>query len=134
MTERLVPPDIATAARAYLTTAYTAASETATVYEELPDVKPKRFTVLKRQGGSKRGRTHDTAILEVGCYAATPADALALANLTRSLLWQLAGQVASGVAFTDVVEVAGPALMPHPASASPRYRFTEQVDARLTTA
>jgi hypothetical protein len=69
----------------------------------------------------------DSANLDFHCYAT---DAYALVRKVRALVEKLQGETISGIPVYRVQEFAGPAKLPHPTSAQPRYVFAATVSFR----
>lgn len=125
-------PPADTVVIAALHLALTARADTATVVSFVPDQRPDRFVVIRRTGGPRRDPIVDNAQITIDCWDATDVDAHDLAQLVRALIGAMPGHTYNGVAVYRVTEASGPALLPEPNTALPRYTFTVQIAMRGT--
>jgi len=132
MSQPVAFPDVEALLVEYLTTEFTARSETASVHTQAPDPRPDRFVLVPRAGGPSRNLVVDAPTIAVECWAATPGAAYDLCRLTRALIGALAGQVVGGVMFYAVGEFAGPQKLPDPDSNQARYIYTPTLTCRGT--
>jgi len=130
--EAITFPDVEKLLVDYLTAAYAARSETATVHTIVPNPRPARFTLVPRVGGPARNLVVDEPTIGIECWAATPGAAHDLCQLTRALIRALPGQVLAGVAFYTVGELSGPQQLPDPDSNQARYIYTPTLTCRGT--
>lgn len=107
-----------------------ARGDTAVVATIVPNPRPDRLVVVHRTGGPRRDQITDNAQLTIECWDATDTGAHDLAQLVRAYINAMPGHVHNGVAVYRVTEFSGPALLPEPNTALPRYSFTAQVAMR----
>lgn len=117
---------------AALNLALTARADTATVVSIVPDPRPDRLVVVRRTGGPRRDQLVDNAQISLECWDATDVAAHDLAQLVRAFVAAMPGRTYNGVAVYRVTEASGPALLPEPNTALPRYTFTVQIAMRGT--
>jgi hypothetical protein len=131
MPTSLLFPDAVAVTSTYLRAGLAAAGQAVPVVLRVPNPRPDKFVRIQRTGGPEVfTRVMDGAQLTVDCWAATDADAMDLAQLSRKLIHDMAGTVQSGVSVHRVVEFGGPSDLPDPVSESPRVTFTVQVQMR----
>lgn len=92
--------------------------------------RPASFVTVQRTGGPRGDLITDAAQLTVECWAGTIEAAHDLAQQARALLHDLPGRTVAGVTVYRVDEFGGPAFLPDPDSATPRFTFTATVAAR----
>jgi hypothetical protein len=100
------------------------------VTDAVPDQRPEAFVVVTRHGGTRRNIVVDQPTIGVECWHTADKPAHDLAQLVRALIHSLRGSGELGVAVYRVQEFAGPANLPDPVSAQPRYTFTVSIDVR----
>jgi hypothetical protein len=100
------------------------------VVPRVPNPRPASMVLVRRTGGPRLNQVADNAQLTVEAWADSDEDAHDLAQEARGYLFALRGQVVNGVACYRVTDVAGPALLPDPASDQPRYTFSVQTAMR----
>ncbi len=132
MSEVIIFGDIEAALVTKVAADLTSRGKSATVVDEdykpsSPTKRPDRLVIIKRGGGAKRDIVTDGANIEFECYDTTEAAACELANLVRGISCSLVGVPISGLTAYRIDEFAGPARLPHPTSANPRYVFTHRV-------
>jgi hypothetical protein len=93
----------------------------------VPNPRPDVFVLVRRLGGSTANLVTDRPSLSVEAYAPSEGLAMDLAQMSRALLLELPGQVLAEVPVYRVDEVAGPATLPDPESATPRVTITMDI-------
>lgn len=95
------------------------------VVTRVPVTRPPSFVRLVRVGGSEPNLITDRATVVFECWAENAPDASDLASLTRGHVKALVPD-----SFRRYRLIAGPQSFPDPASETPRYQFTVQLDQR----
>jgi len=88
------------------------------------------FVVVERLGGPKASVVTERPIVTVEAWASGWRAAHALSQLARQAVHQIAGENVNGLAFYKVDEFSGPARLPDPVSAKPRFVFTVSLTVR----
>lgn len=101
-----------------------------TVEPRIPNPRPSEWIRVLRVGGPQRDLVTDQPTLVVEAWADDDVDARDLIQLARAHVRAIRGEVFDGVTVYGVNEVAGPANLPDPTSAQPRWTFTVQVALR----
>lgn len=104
--------------------------ETAPVGPRVPDPRPAKFVRVVRTGGARLNVVADDPQITVESWAERDEDAHDLAQHCRAVLHAMPGTSVDGVAVYRVAEAAGPANLPDPESAQPRYVQTFTVALR----
>jgi hypothetical protein len=98
---------------------------------KVPDDVPRgQFVLVRRLGGNWERPVVDAATIGIEAWGATQAQAHDLCQEARALVHSLQGTVLAGVAVYRVEEFAGPAWLPDPESAEPRFTVTLNVSHR----
>lgn len=132
MAQAVAFPDVESLLVDYLTGAFAARSETASVHTQVPNPRPSRFVLVPRVGGPARNLVVDNPTIGVECWADSAGAAHDLCQLTRALLRALPGRTVGGVMVYSVAELAGPQQLPDPASQQARYIYTPTLTCRGT--
>lgn len=125
MTEAIVFPDVEALLVRYLPPLLGVGAST-----RVPNPRPDSFVVVRRVGGTRPNVITDVPVVVVECWAKTDVAASDLARLARAYVGALAQSDVGGDYVRRVREVAGPQSYPDPASSSPRYQMTVQIDTR----
>lgn len=127
--QRMLFPDIEDLLVEYFTTELGLLGDTASVHTRVPEVRPDRFVLAPRVGGTSDRRTIKTDDATIGfeCWAETPALAYDLVSKVRAIVLGLPGRVLGGAQFYNVVEFAGPANLPDSTSRQARYVYTVSI-------
>lgn len=126
MTEAVAFPDVEALAVTYLTGRLSGVP----VSTRVPHPRPAKFVRVSRVGGTSPNRVTDAALVIVKCWAATEPEAADLARTVRAYVGAMAQTSVGSDYVRRIREVAGPQAFPDPASESPRYQFTVQIDTR----
>jgi metal-dependent amidase/aminoacylase/carboxypeptidase family protein len=100
------------------------------VRSRVPNPRPARFVTVFRTGGPRVNVVTDSAQITVEAWAASDHDAHDLAQAARAILNSLEATVTGGATVYGVDEFSGPAYLPDPESAQPRYTWSASVNIR----
>lgn len=95
--------------------------------------RPPTFIRVTRVGGQRRDLITDLASVVVQTWAPTEDQAALLAKKTRAALGSLSASDHGGVFVQRSEEVTAPEWFPDPASGTPAYQMTFQIQTRGTT-
>ena len=91
----------------------------------VPSPRPTQFVLVHRLGGTHTWPVRDTPTIGLEAWAGSDPAAYRLCMDARAALWRLRHkQLADGTQVYRVQEYAGPASLPDPLSAQPRYVAT----------
>lgn len=96
----------------------------------VPDPRPELWLRIQRVGGVLHTRVSDAATLTVEAWGDEYELASDLAQVARAYIHAMVGETVDGVPVYRVEELAGPASLPDPVSAQPRFTFTVTVHMR----
>jgi hypothetical protein len=96
----------------------------------VPSPRPPQFVRISRAGGVRRNIITEDARVVVEAWADSAPEATDLAELVRSILHALRGEVTDGVPVYRVDDAEGPADDPDPISDQPRYQFAVSLTVR----
>lgn len=102
------------------------------VYSDVPNPRPTEFVTVKRVGGPRRNLVADGAQLVIDAWAGDDVAAHDIAQIARSYLNAMYGEVVGGVQVYRVDELSGPGSKPDPESGQARYSFQTTVMVRGT--
>lgn len=103
-----------------------------------PSDRPERWLLVRQIGARRRDVVTEVSTLTIEGWSGTelapqPSDAELIVRTARALLWAARGQVigtTDPTTLSSVVDVAGPADLPDPASNQPRWTCTVDVALR----
>lgn len=111
--------------------AYLSAELTGThVGTRVPIERPDEFIVVRRVGGTPLYPVRDQARVDVWAWALTDPEAMDLAIACRTAIWEMSGNVFSGVTVYRVGEFMAPQQMDDPETGIPRVWATYELDLR----
>lgn len=96
----------------------------------VPSPRPDEFVRVRRQGGSRKTYVSEEAYLEIECWSHDVASAEDLAQISRSILFAMAGLTFGGVPVYQVQDAGGPAEVADPLSDQPRHTFSIAIHVR----
>ncbi|HEX5541112.1 MAG TPA: hypothetical protein VFX60_06050 [Micromonospora sp.] len=130
MPDIVVFPDVEALVSAWLRARLVERGQNVPVSNRIPNPRPAKFVTIQRHGGITATVVTDSPQVGIECWAPSDGDAHDLAQLCRALLNSLPGQILDGHTVYRVDEFAGPANLPDPVSAQPRYVLTLQIHIR----
>jgi hypothetical protein len=129
VTELITFPDVESAAIDYLIGVLDTVGDTAWVGNFIPKPRPTRMVKVIRTGGPRLSLVLEQAQITYECWDELAQDAHDLAQMVRGLLWVMPDRYTTVTTY-KVVDLGGPANLPDPDTALPRYTGTVLITTR----